>query len=288
MHRDHDRQTGSERGPVRIGDRRWSAELPALVAALGEPELTARLVRFLHRIAGVEHAAVFHLHGGKVDVVLAASADGSGTATQQAGRYLAHRAWRVDPAVIAAHQATAPLTLVRTDIAAIADDAVRADIYGAAGIVDRLLLYGRTEHGAFGLSVLRTAAGGRFSDADLAVLRDSGAILLSIVARHAGIANPPDVGRALTSLAEIEACMADLPDGLPRREMEVCTRIIYGISTLGIALELEISEETVVTYRKRAYHRIGIATQRELILWYLERWNRWNQVGRQPAPPPPP
>ena len=43
---------------------------------------------------------------------------------------------------------------------------------------------------------------------------------------------------------------------------------------MGIASRLNIGEETVKTYRKRAYQRLGKATQRELLNWYIERWGQ--------------
>jgi hypothetical protein len=55
---------------------------------------------------------------------------------------------------------------------------------------------------------------------------------------------------------------------------------LFGISSAGIALDLGIGEETVMPYRKRAYMRLSIATQRELLLWYVSEWS-----GRQGRPP---
>lgn len=266
-------------------DETWDAELPALIAAIGNPVLAPRLIGFLSRLFGAEHAAVFSMQGNGLAKVIAASADGSSTAERQVRRYLEDDMWRDDPTIAEARQSPQRLTLLRTDIAHLENPALREEIYVETNIRDRVFLCGRQENGVFGLSVLCSEAKGEFSEGELAQLRSVGGMLLAILACHAGIVAPPDVGRALTSLTEIEACMEDVPEAFPRREKEVCTRIIYGISTLGIALELDISEETVVTYRKRAYHRIGIATQRELILWYLDRWNNWTKAGRKPAGP---
>ena len=52
---------------------------------------------------------------------------------------------------------------------------------------------------------------------------------------------------------------------LPRRELQVCTLIASGTSSEGIALELGVSLNTVLTYRKRAYVRLGISSQNELL-----------------------
>nr|ART90100.1 hypothetical protein [uncultured bacterium] len=45
------------------------------------------------------------------------------------------------------------------------------------------------------------------------------------------------------------------------------------------------SEETVKTYRKRAYQRLAIGSERELLTWYLARWNRWSAERYQGAVP---
>jgi DNA-binding CsgD family transcriptional regulator len=45
------------------------------------------------------------------------------------------------------------------------------------------------------------------------------------------------------------------------------------MSHLGIALDLNVGEETVKTYKNRAYQKLGIGSQRELLMWYLSLWN---------------
>jgi DNA-binding CsgD family transcriptional regulator len=66
--------------------------------------------------------------------------------------------------------------------------------------------------------------------------------------------------------------------------VEVCARIIYGLYAKGIALDLDIGEETVATHRKRAYQKLLIATQRELLLWYIEQWRQISLFSEQILP----
>jgi DNA-binding NarL/FixJ family response regulator len=103
----------------------------------------------------------------------------------------------------------------------------------------------------------------------------SAELLMSVLAKHADVRQSrPNVAQALTELPEIEACIV-ATSNLPRREAEVSARILYGLSSIGIALDLSVSEETVKTYRKRAYQRLGIGSERELLTWYLARWSLW-------------
>ena len=98
---------------------------------------------------------------------------------------------------------------------------------------------------------------------------------MAVLGKHADIRQTrPNVAQALTALDEIESCIV-ATSALPRREAEVSSRILYGMSSVGIALDLSVSEETVKTYRKRAYQRLAIGSERELLTWYLARWSRW-------------
>jgi enoyl-CoA hydratase len=72
------------------------------------------------------------------------------------------------------------------------------------------------------------------------------------------------------SIAVIEARLRGGNLGLTERELQVTARILFGISALGIAAEFTLAEETIATYRKRAYERLHIAGRYELIRLYLE------------------
>ena len=56
-----------------------------------------------------------------------------------------------------------------------------------------------------------------------------------------------------------------LEPNMPKRETEVCAAITLGMTSEAIALNLGISVNTVLTYRKRAYARLGISCQNELL-----------------------
>ncbi|MFG1375214.1 helix-turn-helix transcriptional regulator [Xanthobacter oligotrophicus] len=48
------------------------------------------------------------------------------------------------------------------------------------------------------------------------------------------------------------------------QEAQVCALIACGLSVVAIALELHISAETVVTFRKRAHGKLAITSRGEL------------------------
>lgn len=52
--------------------------------------------------------------------------------------------------------------------------------------------------------------------------------------------------------------------GLPKRESEVCMRLLRGWTYDGLAVDLGISAGTVETYCDRAFERLGIHHRNEL------------------------
>jgi DNA-binding CsgD family transcriptional regulator len=99
--------------------------------------------------------------------------------------------------------------------------------------------------------------------------------LSAVVRKHLEIARGfCRVTQPLGNLADIEQCLSDCTR-LPPREVQVCARILFGVSSPGIAIDLDLRETTVKTYRKRAYQRLAIGSERELLTWYLRSWVQW-------------
>ncbi|WP_088625848.1 LuxR C-terminal-related transcriptional regulator [Oceanicola sp. 22II-s10i] len=108
----------------------------------------------------------------------------------------------------------------------------------------------------------------------IANLRQLSPLLHSLASRHIELAHKRQQSVApLETLDQIEAFVAGT-NLLTPREGQVCARILYGMSTCGISLDLEIGKESVFTYRKRAYRRLCISSQRELMMWYLDAYDR--------------
>lgn len=108
------------------------------------------------------------------------------------------------------------------------------------------------------------------------VLANRSALLVAAHAKHVELVDARESAiRAFASIPQIEECLTG-SGVLTNREIEVCSRIIYGLSTLGIAVDLSLGEETVRTYRKRAYQRLALGTERQLLTWYLRQWTRWH------------
>ncbi len=250
--------------------------LPPLIDAIGEEHFSDRLLGFLSSTCGAEHCAVFKFDRGIPASVISASLDGTDTAKRQAKVYIERDMWRFDPAMSEAlecRDAKGP-RLTRFDIASLPDSELRNIVYRSEHISDRMLLCGEVSGSVVGLSLLRTERRGLFSSNEANHLSEAAQTLLALIAKHSSFSDTkPDFRVALASLEEIERTIDHASETLPHREAQVCARILYGMTALGISLDLSIGEETVMTYRKRAYRRLNLGCQRELLTWYIAEWS---------------
>jgi DNA-binding CsgD family transcriptional regulator len=250
--------------------------LPSLIGSLGDNAFGRKLITFLNETCGAEHCTVFRFSKQSPFEVAAVSRDGTDTAHRQFQLYLAGSYWRGDPTMTEALRlvGSSGHSMQRTDIRSMPNSEFRNRLYKRTHIRERILLCGGTADAAMGLSILRSETQGVASDHELSTLGALSSTLISILGKHAHIVEGrSNLSFALTSLAEIQRTLEGAAVHLSRREIEVCSRILFGISSVGIALDLGIGEETVMTYRKRAYQRLSIATQRELLLWYVAEWS---------------
>lgn len=95
----------------------------------------------------------------------------------------------------------------------------------------------------------------RGSDADRRLLAE-------LLHKHDALAGHGFDGKTTRSRAE-SLLRARCPDLSPR-EAQVCALIACGYSASRVALELNISEETVITFRKRTYRKLHISSRGEL------------------------
>ena len=242
----------------------------SLIDAIGEREFEGELVSALNRICGAEHCAVFVMEGPCLAESTAASLDGTGVAQERAVLYVQGQFWRRDPTMTAALelQNASKLSMFRLDIDGLVDRELRDTVYPQMG--DRLLLSGPTAAGRLALSVLKSGRGNIFLDTETAAFKAALPSIWAILGRHTKTKlQQGSLRSALDSLSHIQDYIDTICSNFPLRERQVISRIVYGMSCAGIALDLSIGEETVSTYRKRIYQRLRISTQRELMVWYI-------------------
>ncbi|MGE0097220.1 MAG: helix-turn-helix transcriptional regulator [Hydrogenophaga sp.] len=245
--------------------------------ATGTDRFGATLLNLLQETCGADYCAVFQLGPDAPSELVTGSHDGSATAHARVSTYLQRQTWAKDPAMVYA-QTRLPVhqtLLMRVDVSDIQDEDLREAVWPR--IRDRVVIAGRSGRSAYSVSILREGRG-RFTPDGIGRIAESAQVLISVLAKHADLSGAVlrrsaqcDVFR---SLADTQACLTALTP-LARREAEVCARILHGLSTRRIAQDLGVGAETVKTFRKLAYRRMGIGSERELLAWYLGLQARW-------------
>lgn len=250
--------------------------LISVIRTLGTRQFAVSLMSFLAETCNADHYAIFEVTHAQPFQMIGVSRDGTDTAKRQSMLYVSGSYWRSDPMMRRA-QRELEANAIWTDHVAIRKlprGDFRSRVYGQTHVSERAVMFGGGQQPAFLLSILRTSRGVGDSCLNSEALKCCAPILAPIIGKHLEINNSrPDASLALISLDMIAETLATYALYLSAREREVCARVIYGMSTTGIALDLEIGEETVSTYRKRAYQRLGISSQRELVIWYLGLWS---------------
>lgn len=239
---------------------------------LGTEGFSAAMVKALNAFADIEHCSAFLLDTNAIKLIAASSIPGP-VAAQVMGRlYITSDYWRNDPTIAWARDASDKGLGIGLHISPdeLPDARMREILYPA--ISDKVFLCGARDGQWYGLSVLRSQTRGSFEPRTLQRISSVADPLLSLIAKHARLSNPDEAAAPaplFRSIPEIEVRLQELMPALSRRETQVCARILRGISTPGIALDLELREHSVATYRKRAYRRLSIGTRFELMQLYL-------------------
>ncbi|BAL74506.1 helix-turn-helix transcriptional regulator [Bradyrhizobium cosmicum] len=236
-----------------------AGDVASAVLAIGRPDFPKVLIDTLRRQAGVGHCMVFALsRAGAARCLLDAGniPTGADLGAAYAGHF--HEADPNRDAMFEEH-ASVPIML----------PAFAPRMYGAgyrkiffkdSGIVDKSAAAIWTDDTCYYVNFYRIAAQGRFGDAQRARLRAIAPAIAASVARHfqQGETETPE-----QSLAALFATRAPLC-ALTPREQDVCRRILLGLSSEAISQALGIGLHSTLTYRKRAYGRLGISSQNEL------------------------
>ncbi len=237
------------------------AQLSGLIETIGTASFEPTLVNFTRQTIGCDHVTAFaHSARSAPRVLLAVNAGAQPLARLMAKKYLSNY-WQMDPAnCIDLRQMRLSSTLtVRLSSDEIPHDDYHFDCYASANLVERFSILRAQNDEIVRLNFYRGSAVGKFRAADTQMFDSSAELLLALILKHNEILDQEPVTRPQCDTA-INSRLQ-----LPRREAEVCNYISKGLSSRAIADQLGISVNTVLTYRKRIYTRLGINSQNELL-----------------------
>ena len=247
----------------RGGAQAVNQDMSGAVLAIGRPEFPQVLMSMLRRVADVGHCMVFSFAGeGSARCLLGMGNIPTGP---DLGAAYSEHFHRTDPNrdAIFGHRSHAAPIVLPTFARRMYSDSYRKLFFEDSDIVDKFASALWFENTCFYVNFYRISRQGSFSRAQIERLRRIAPTISAAVARHFEPSAPAQVADAPRGLPELFAT-SDALSGLTTREKEVCVRILSGYSSEAISADLGISIHSTLTYRKRAYDKLGISSQNEL------------------------
>lgn len=252
--------------------RHWMPEPPGaasvltdLVAHLGLPGFETRLLDRLREVVPAASLSVYRT-GRRPALFLSGSLGVPDTTRDCWQAYLSgpHRQDRSLQAALPAHGAQ-PIVCHIT--AGEVPREHRARVYKAHSVSERVSVVereaaiapGEADDDVFAVNFYRHAHQRAFSDRQLDDFAAVAGGVLALTRKHLSLCAP-----APWRLAGPRERLQDLCPALTLRELDVCERLLQGMTQEGIAADLGLGLPTVRTYRNRAFNRLGIHFRSEL------------------------
>lgn len=242
-----------------------------LVDQIGHHGFDDALLATFREIGQFEHVLVYEISSDRPVEILALSSTHRSVVESASStfldRHVAH-----DPLLPQIRSAIshAGSNIFRADVQAMPHRHLYDLIYGPGSIRERIILSGQVFGKQLAASLVRPGYLGLLEQVAADRMLAISPVLFSIIAKHRQFETQSrPATSAYASLKAIESDLCASGADLTERQVQVCSRILYGISTAGIALDLGLSEETIVTHRKHAYQRLNISSRFELNRWYL-------------------
>ncbi len=150
----------------------------------------------------------------------------------------------------------------------------QARVYEAHGMAERVSIVEHENDGAvFAVNFYRHQHQRPFLDRQISDFETMAPVLLALARKHIALAQHQPVALPTTpipphglpqQLPALRERLLRAHTGLTERELDVCTRLLQGMTQEGIACDLGLSLPTVKTYRNRAFGRLGIHFRNEL------------------------
>lgn len=232
------------------------------IDAICEPRFASVMLKAVNRLVPVDHCSVMRLAGTAVSQVFTNDSLRDDPAVARAAIAYIDGLFRFDPNLRLVGEAARLRGKVVIRSLKKPEIRMRAyrKVWEDSGIVHRVSLLTATQGQALvALNFYRAQGSGEFSDADIRRLKSLALPLAAIARRHVELlvqtASSPDAWRQRLKVVRHD---------LSFRELEVAAGMLSGKTLREIAASLGVAHSTAVTYRERAYRRLGVANLKAL------------------------
>lgn len=241
-------------------------KIATIVNKLGSSTFPESLLEAINQECALNHLSLVHLEErDRITYLFSASSSADVVITKTMQQLYLSIYYRLDPnkEFLEHFSEQKTILLQRMQQQDIQDQEYRKLWYEKMGIVDRVSILTKADKGLYCLNMFRTQK--PFSEHDINVLTELSSLLSALTIKQARLSGT--LSSFMTRNTQIETLMdrlTKIENSLTQREREVCARILLGMNSEGIGLDLGVKMQSVLTYRKRAYARLNISSQNEL------------------------
>jgi len=257
----------------------WVEGLTQLCRCIGSSSFESCLLKLLNKVTPIDHCVVFTFGEGGAGHLFTHGRMQVGEAQQLADDYVKHfhqqdpNFAQVSGAVEVCEDSLIPLveeedSVVAADFAP--DFVYKNHFFDRHDLIDKASTVGKVEQGSVYCNFYRMGRSGPYSAEEWQLLESILPLITTLISTHyrilqLGSSSEQRPYRNARSLVH-NIISKNVPpfSQLTPREREVCERILLGYTSVGIGLDLNIAQSSVVTYRRRAYEKLDISTQNEL------------------------
>lgn len=256
-------------GQPRDGGQLDLAQTARLIEAIGHENINALAEEMLltaGKLVPVCQCTIFaYEYGNRPRTIAAASRRGSKFVHDIAAAYVRHfYAMDSNQAIIGAadpEKFNPAILLHRQTSEEITHEAYRAACYKAPDVSDRVaVLLQPAPRIWLSINFYRDRTQGHFQQAEIERIEGLATVFAHAARHHYALCGQGQAGVPQLMLARVRNACPDLS----KRELDVLRGVLEGRTAAEIAELMGIRPSSVVTYRKRAFHRLGISSQRQL------------------------
>jgi LuxR family transcriptional regulator, activator of tox operons len=250
------------------------APLSDVVLAIGRGDFVDHVYRLVRGLVRPDILGVYLIDANHGMRVLFADGGVPGVPDfpQIAARRYAGGYWKDDPAVGRLRGSAAiggRSIMLRQRWYEIPAGEYRSFCYERPRMLERVSLYRSFTQGSILLSLYRQTESGHFSSYELGIIEQQADILGAATVRHLLLSRAQAALRPARET--IGAELHTWNEKLSVREVEVCTALLREGSVKNAVRSLGMQISTFITYRKRAFAKLGIKTGDDLARVYEQR-----------------
>ena len=250
--------------------------ITSLINDVGTPRFENSLASVSNSLLQCHQITAFTFSTDQVPQKLGLFAQDRTTEVRHAAKRYEAEHWKSDPSNFflqanGERERSFAVVLSRQDVK---DVSFRDDCYVEPDVGHRLSLISDFNGRSVKLSFHRRERYGDFDPVTIKAVLEQARTLISLVIKHVEITRRFKPDRSEQEIFE-NVLETKYPE-LTKRERAVCGLIAIGLNSEAIALTLGISINTVLTFRRRAYSRLNISTQNELLRILYRACAQWD------------